>query len=168
MIRLSVVIWAHLQYYVMVILISLLLLINSELNKIAGLLAVNELSLNVQKIKFMIFHYRQWVIIENDIPCPMMNNTLIERVVGLNFLGLTVNEYINWNSHTQKIVNKISRTLGVINMLKRYLPISAMKLMYDSLIVSRTAVHTLLRADFMPVVKFDLNGGLLACLYPII
>ena len=66
----------------------------------------------------------------------MINNTIIERVTEFNFLGLTVNEYMNWNSHTQKIANKISRTLGVMNRLKRYLPFSAMKLMYDSLILS--------------------------------
>ena len=111
-------------------------LINSELNKIADWLAVNKLSLNVKKTKFMIFHYRQRVLMENDIPCRMINNTLIERVTEFNFLGLTVNEYMNWNSHVQKIANKISRTLGVMNRLKRYLPISAMKLMYDSLILS--------------------------------
>ena len=35
-----------------------------------------------------------------------------------------------------KIANKISRTLGIMIRLKRYLPISAMKLMYDSLILS--------------------------------
>ena len=66
----------------------------------------------------------------------MINNTLIEQVTEFNFLGLTVNEFMNWNSHTQKIANKISRTLGVMNRLMRYLPISAMKLMYDSLILS--------------------------------
>ena len=111
-------------------------LINSELNKIADWLAVNKLSLNVQKIKFMIFHYRERVLAENDIPCLMINDTLIERVTEFSFLGLTVNEYMNWNSHVQKIANKISRTLGVMNRLKRYLPISAMKLMYHSLILS--------------------------------
>ena len=84
----------------------------------------------------MIFHYRQRVLTQNDIPCLMINNTLIERVTEFNFLGLTVNECMNWNSHVQKIANKISRTLGVRNKLKRYLPISAMKLMYDSLILS--------------------------------
>ena len=92
-------------------------LINSELNKIADWLAVNKLSLNVQKTKFMIFHYRQRVLTENDIPCLMINDTLIERVTEFNFLGLTVNEYMNWNSHVQKIANKISRTLGVMNRL---------------------------------------------------
>ena len=110
--------------------------INSTVNKIADWLAVNKLSLNVQKTKFMIFHYRQWVITENDIPCLVINYTLIERVTEFNFLGLTVNEYMNWNSHVQKIADKISRTLGVMNRLKRYLPISAMKLIYDSLILS--------------------------------
>ena len=43
---------------------------------------------------------------------------------------------MNWSSHSAKIVNKVSRTLGIINRLKRYLPFSAMKLMYDSLILS--------------------------------
>ena len=33
--------------------------INLKLNEIADWLAVNELSLNVQKTKFMIFHFRQ-------------------------------------------------------------------------------------------------------------
>ena len=101
--------------------------INSELNKIADWLAANKLSLNFQKTKFMIFHYRQRVMPENDITC---------LVIEFNFLGLTVSEYMNWNSHVQKIANKISRTLGVMNRLKRYLPISAMKWMYDSLILS--------------------------------
>ena len=63
---------------------------NSELNKIADWLVVNKLSLNVQKTTFTIFHYRQHVITENDIPCLVINNTQIERVTEFNFLGLTV------------------------------------------------------------------------------
>ena len=43
---------------------------------------------------------------------------------------------MNWKSNTQEIANKISRTLGVMNRLNRCLPLSAMKLMYDSLILS--------------------------------
>ena len=112
------------------------ILINLELNKIADWLAVNKLSLNVQKTKLMIFHYRQRILTENDIPCLMINNAIIERVTEFNFLGLTVKEYMNWNSHTQKNANKISRTLGIINELNGYLPFSAMKLKYDSLILS--------------------------------
>ena len=43
---------------------------------------------------------------------------------------------MNWSSYSAKIANRISRTLGIMNRLKRYLPFSAMKLMYDSLILS--------------------------------
>ena len=75
-------------------------LINSELNKIDDWFAVNKLSLNVQKTKFMILHYCQRILTENDIPHLMINNTLIEHVTEFNFLGLTVNEFMNWNSHT--------------------------------------------------------------------
>ena len=43
-------------------------LINSELNKIVYWLAVNKLSLNVQKFKLMIVQYRQRIMTENDMP----------------------------------------------------------------------------------------------------
>ena len=54
----------------------------------------------------------------------------------VNLLGLAINEFMNWSTHSAKIANKISHTLGIMNRLKRYLPFSAMKLMYDSLILS--------------------------------
>ena len=110
--------------------------INSELLKISDWLAVNKLSLNVEKTKFMVFHNYQRVIVNEDIPDLMINDKKIERVSCFNFLGLTINEFMNWSSHSAKIANKISRTLGIMNRLKRYLPFSALKLMYDSLILS--------------------------------
>ena len=62
---------------------------------------MNKLSLNVQK-KLTIFHYRQRYLTENDIPRLMINNAIIKQVTEFNFLGLTINKYMNWNSHTQK------------------------------------------------------------------
>ena len=34
-----------------------------------------------KKNKFMIFHYRQRILTEHDIPHLMINNTLIEQVI---------------------------------------------------------------------------------------
>ena len=45
---------------------------------------------------------------------------------------------MNWNFHSSEISNKISRTLCVMNRPKRYLPFSAIKLMYSSLILSHS------------------------------
>ena len=112
-------------------------LINSELCKSSDWLAVNKLSLNVKKkTKLMIFHNFQKVISVNKIPDLIICESKIERVTIFNFLGLTINEFISWSAHTSKTANKLCRTLGVMDRLKSYLPISVMKLMYDSLILS--------------------------------
>ena len=105
-------------------------LINLDLSKISDWLAVNKLSLNVDKIKFMIYHNHQKVISTHEIPRLVINNTVIESVTEFNFLGLTINEFMNWSFHSSKIANKISRTLDIMNRLKIYLPLSAMKLVW--------------------------------------
>ena len=105
-------------------------MINAELSKISDWLAVNKLSLNASKTKFMVFHNYQRTLAENDNPQLMINNTIIEKVNEFNFLGLTIKEFVIWRSHSAKIANKISRTLGVMNRLKRYLPFSAMKMFF--------------------------------------
>ena len=111
-------------------------LINSDITKISEWLSVNKLSSNANKTKFMSFHNYQKVMTDSDIPQLEINNTAIERVTEFNFLGITINEFMNWGSHSVKIANKICRTLGVMDCLKRYLSLSALKIMYDSLILS--------------------------------
>ena len=55
-------------------------MINMELSKISDWLAVNKLSLNTAKTKFMLFHNYQKTINEDDIPHLTINDTIIERV----------------------------------------------------------------------------------------
>ena len=95
--------------------------INEELKGISDWLAINKLSLNAKKTKFMIFHHRQKRI-DYLIPKLEINGHDIERVTDFNFLGLTIDQHLNWNPHIQKVSNKIARALGVINRLKRILP----------------------------------------------
>ena len=84
----------------------------------------------------MNFHNYQRVILNEDSPDLQINDKNIGRVSCFNFLGLTINEFMNWISHSTTITNRTYRTLGVMNRLKRYLQFSARKLMYDSLILS--------------------------------
>ena len=92
--------------------------INRELKAIHIWLCVNKLSLNIPKTKFMIFHHKQRKI-DNFIPELKINDYVIERVCEFNFLGLIIDESLSWNAHIQKVSNKISRTLGTLNRLKR-------------------------------------------------
>ena len=65
----------------------------------------------------------------------MYNDSPIERVTDFNFLGLQIDQHLNWNAHIQKCSNKISRTLGVMNRLKRNLPTKILRVLYNSLIL---------------------------------
>ena len=97
---------------------------------------MNKLSLNVTKTKYMVFHFRQRKLRDGAIPKFKINESKIERVREFNFLGLTINEHMTWCSHIRKISTKISLVVGIMNRLKHFLPHSAPKLMYNSLINS--------------------------------
>ena len=79
---------------------------NSEITKISEWLSVNKLSLIANKTKFVNFHNYQKVMTDSDIPQFEINNTPIERRTAFNFLGITINEFMNCGSHSVKIANK--------------------------------------------------------------
>ena len=65
--------------------------INVKLNNIHEWIRTNKLSLNVKKTKFTIFHYYQRNI-DDLILDLQINSKTIERVMELNFLGLTLHQ----------------------------------------------------------------------------
>ena len=85
----------------------------------------------------MVFHTSQSKkYITPYIPDLEIGGTKLERVVDFNFLGLTLNENMSWKSHTDKLANKLSKYVGIINRLKRYLPSHILKTLYFSLVHS--------------------------------
>ena len=58
-------------------------------------LNLNTLSLNVKKTKAMAFHMPQKKIIQPNI---QINGSNIEFVDNFVFLGITINNKLNWNS----------------------------------------------------------------------
>ena len=108
--------------------------INDELKKIYDWLAVNKLSLNIRKTKCMFFHTPNTKF--DFIPKLSINDIEIERVKNFNFLGLTVNENLSWKAHIDKIGSKISKSGGVINRLKHFLPTHILRIIYCSTIQS--------------------------------
>ena len=107
---------------------------NKELEKIYNWLAVNKLSLNARKTKYMLFHTKGTKF--DYIPKIVINGTDIERVTNFNFLGLTINEKLSWKPHIDKIANKISKYSGVLCRLKNFLPPHILKTIYCSIIQS--------------------------------
>ena len=82
----------------------------------------------------MLFHFPQRRITDIDLILKI-NDLHIDRVHEFNFLGTIIHETLEWTRHIDKVANKISRTLGILNKLKHVLPIYTLKTMYSALIV---------------------------------
>jgi exonuclease III len=106
----------------------------TELNKISDWLKVNKLSINVKKTKAMIFHSSR-----KTVPSPSikLHSENIEFVETFTYLGIVLDRHLSWNEHISSIASKISKTIGVLNKLKHFLPRHTLKLIYDSLIHSK-------------------------------
>ena len=107
-------------------------LINAELSNVIEWLNINKLSLNKSKSKYMIFHVPnkdiQYLTLKID-------NVIIEKVDEFNFLGLTMDANLNWKKNSEKICNKCTKMIGILNRLKYVLPLGIKIMLYNTLIL---------------------------------
>ena len=81
----------------------------------------------------MVFRMPQKKIIQPNI---QINGSNIEFVENFIFLdSITINNKLNWNSHINKVTNKISKTVGILNKLRSFLPSDVLQTIYNTLIL---------------------------------
>ena len=111
--------------------------VNEELVNINIWFCVNKLSLNASKTKYVFFHKsRQNSNIPLNLPMLKINQTEIMREKSLKFLGVMIDENLNWKSHIDLLVNKISKNIGVLYKASKILNIACLKNIYFALIHS--------------------------------
>ena len=110
--------------------------INDELGKVYAWLAINKLSLNMNKTKYMVFHAINKSI-EGIIPNLVINGIQIDRVNSFKFLGLNLHENMSWKTHTEFVANKLTKYSGVLNRIKHFLPIDVLRKLYFSMVQSQ-------------------------------
>ena len=93
---------------------------------------MNKLSLNESKTKYMIFTKRKYS------SCPTIltiNDTVIERVNNIKFLGVVLNDRLNWQDHKLYIRAKISKNIGILNKCRKILKLNDLIPLYNSFIL---------------------------------
>ena len=105
--------------------------INSELTEIAEWLKVNKLSANINKTLCMLFSKK---LNHADISIKL-EGKLINRVSETKFLGVIIDDKLNWKAHISYISGQISRAIGVI-IKARNLGKEALLSLYYTLIFS--------------------------------
>ena len=103
------------------------LTMNTELDKINKWIQVNKLSLNLDKTNFMIFKGRKNIA---SIPKIIMNDVEISCIEKSKFLGVIIDDKLTWIHHIDHICKKISKSIGIMYKLQRFLDTRSMINMY--------------------------------------
>ena len=91
--------------------------------------ALNKLSLNITKTNYMIFCKTKY---KDNIQISI-GNKLIDKVSETNFLGVIVDDQLNWQSHIKQIVTKLHKNYYIIKKASRLLSMASFTMLYNSL-----------------------------------
>ena len=103
--------------------------ISIELSKLNLWFKVNKLSLNVSKTNFMVFGGRK----KSETVTISINNSNIERVHFTKFLGVTIDANLDWKTHINQLVGKLSKCIYVLYKSSKVLGCSSLRILYCSL-----------------------------------
>lgn len=102
---------------------------SSQLEHVDNYLRANRLSLNINKSCFMIFSHNK---VDPNMSIKMRNEDIV-FVSKTNFLGVTIDDKLNFTDHVISVRKKLSRSLGIIFKLVNCVPPRIVKQLYYSL-----------------------------------
>ena len=108
-------------------------LLNCELAKVSDWLAANKLSLNVKKSNFLYFHYGNCK--KHNINLTL-NDTLVEEKQVTKYLGVMIDNKLNWKFHIEHVRAKLARGNGIISKVRYYVNEQCLRNLYYSFIHS--------------------------------
>ena len=103
-------------------------LINSELKCLDRWLKSNKISIDADKTMYMLFSYDKNL---NFPDISVANNTINETSV-TKFLGIHLDNNLNFVNHITEISMKIAKLIGLLYKLNRFLPEIILKTLYTS------------------------------------
>jgi hypothetical protein len=109
---------------------------NEDLSNTYNWLAVNKLTLNTDKTKYILFNQNTSYSTNRTCPELIIKGEKITRVENYRFLGVLVNQNLSWKNHMTGLLNKIKRNLSVIWKIRPYLNQNCLKMLYHSFIIS--------------------------------
>ena len=106
-------------------------MLNLELREISLWLKVNKLSLNVKKTYYMLFTNKRS---HKPSICVNIDGHPIDEVQYTRFLGIYIDNKLNWKKHIAYISGKVSRGIGIILKARKVLNSDALKSLYFSFV----------------------------------
>ena len=92
--------------------------INSDLKGVTHWLNSNQLSLNVSKSEFVIFHSPRKEIKQNiNIK---LNGKCLYPSTYIKYLGVLLDRHLSWKPHIDELLKKLNRTNNMLCKLRHY------------------------------------------------
>ena len=110
--------------------------VNNEIKKLCLWLNVNRLALNVSKTNFVIFRANKPLYHNVTL---IMNRKAIEQTSHVKYLGVYVDEHLNWKYHIAHVAKKIGRGIGILAKLRQFLTPQMLRNVYYCLVYSYLA-----------------------------
>jgi hypothetical protein len=97
-----------------------------EVHKVTKWLAANKLLLNVAKTHSMLFTFKR-----NESHLKIkINNTEIEKKSITKFLGVQIDDKLNWKAHISHICDKVSKSIAILRKVRSIFPLNILKIIY--------------------------------------
>lgn len=99
----------------------------------------NKLSLNISKTKYIVFRTNRMANVNPEFKITIGDRE-VERIgndcnlKSFKFVGVHLDENMSWEHHINHVINKISSSNYALNQLKKFVPISIRKTIYNSLV----------------------------------
>ena len=108
--------------------------LNDTLANISEWLKVNKLSLNVKKTHYMIFSKKRTPNFSSPKINLKIDGEILSEVDKTKFLGVIIDNKLNWNEHVNYICGKIARGIGILLKTRNVLYKDTLTTLYYSFI----------------------------------
>ena len=111
-------------------------LANSLLKLVSDYMKSNKLHINMSKCCYIYFQRQANNQNDSNNTEIKIDNHIINQVSEIKFLGVTIDENLNWNSHIKQLTKKLASCTGILNRIKDSIPGNLHKELYHTLFES--------------------------------
>ena len=105
--------------------------INHDLSLIVQWLRANKISLNADKTELEIFSPKRKQITKHLNF--RISGQKIEISNRVKYLGIQINQHLNWNEHIKNTIPKFTRAIGILSKIHHYVPKFLLKTIFYSI-----------------------------------
>ena len=111
--------------------------VKNELENISNWMRISKLSLNASKSEFMVVGHRRKINrVGNGLSNLVLNSEVIKRVENIKYLGISIDESLNWEEQYKPVTNKLKGGISSLRKLKDILPQRKLEQVFKALFES--------------------------------